>query len=111
VLRPDGVAPIWMVGVSASVNLPLHHMKSRSSLLASVNPGGPGKRAIKQLWCGGGGLVVKTGTLSSSACKVARRDNSDVISLSTCGGVSCEHMSQMQPTSASVLRACSSCDA
>jgi len=24
-LNPDGVAPIWMVGVSASVNLPLHH--------------------------------------------------------------------------------------
>jgi len=22
---PDGVAPSWMVGVSASVNLPLHH--------------------------------------------------------------------------------------
>ena len=22
---PDGMAPIWMVGVSASVNLPLHH--------------------------------------------------------------------------------------
>ena len=27
------------------------------------------------------------------------------------GGVSCEHMSQMDSTSASVLRACSSCDA
>jgi len=24
-VSPDGVAPIWMVGVSASVYLPLHH--------------------------------------------------------------------------------------
>jgi len=27
-------------------------MKSRSSLLAPAHPGGPGKRAIKRLWCG-----------------------------------------------------------
>jgi len=26
-------------------------MKSRSSLLAPAHPGGPGKRAIKWLWC------------------------------------------------------------
>jgi len=32
-----------MVGVSASVNLPLHHT-SISSLLALVHPGGPRKR-------------------------------------------------------------------
>jgi len=37
--------------VSASVNLPLHH-KSRSYLLALAHPGGPGKRAVKRLWCG-----------------------------------------------------------
>jgi len=43
----DGVAPSRMVGVSASVNLFLH---SRSSLLAPAYPGGPGKRAVKQLW-------------------------------------------------------------
>jgi len=24
-ISPDGVAPSWVVGVSASVNLPLHH--------------------------------------------------------------------------------------
>ena len=36
------------VGVSASVNLPLHH-KSRSSLLPPAHPGGPGKRAVKRL--------------------------------------------------------------
>jgi len=40
-----------MVGVSASVNLPLHH-KSRSSLLAPAHLGGTGKRAVKRLWCG-----------------------------------------------------------
>jgi len=43
-----------MVGVFASVNLPLHH-EVRSSLLAPAHPGGPGKRAIKWLWCDGGG--------------------------------------------------------
>jgi len=48
----DGVASSRMVVVSASVNLPLHH-KSRSSLLALARPGGPGKRAVKRLWCGG----------------------------------------------------------
>ena len=50
VVSPDGVAPSRMVGVSASVNLPLHR-KSRSSLLAPAHPGGPGKRAVKRL-CG-----------------------------------------------------------
>jgi len=45
------VVPGRMVGVSASVNLPLH-VKSRSSLLVPAHPGGPGKRAVKRLWCG-----------------------------------------------------------
>jgi len=39
-----------------SVRLPLLifpcTMKSRSSLLAPAHPGGPGKRAVKRLWCG-----------------------------------------------------------
>jgi len=30
-LSPDGVAPIWMAGVSASVNLPLHHKVQKFS--------------------------------------------------------------------------------
>ena len=34
-----------------AVNLPLHH-KSRISLLAPAHPGGPGKRAVRWLWCG-----------------------------------------------------------
>ena len=29
-------------------------IKSRSSLLAPAHPGGPGKRAVKRLWCSGG---------------------------------------------------------
>jgi len=53
-VSPDGVASSRMVGVSASVNLPLH--QSISSLLAPAHPGGPGKRAVKRLcglwwWC------------------------------------------------------------
>ena len=42
--------PSRMVGVSASVNLPCT-IKSRSSLLALAHLGGPGKRAVKRLWC------------------------------------------------------------
>jgi len=51
-VNPDGMAPSLMVGVSASVNLPLHH-KVRSSVLAPAHPDGPGKRSVKRLWCGG----------------------------------------------------------
>ena len=43
-LSPDGVALSWMVGVSASVNLP--RTRSRSSVLEPAHPGGTGKRAI-----------------------------------------------------------------
>jgi len=35
-----------MVGVSASVNLPLHHKVQKFS----AHPGGPGKRVVKRLW-------------------------------------------------------------
>ena len=50
-VSPDGVAPSRMVGVSASVNLPLHHKFQKfSSLLAPAHPGGPKKRAVKWLW-------------------------------------------------------------
>jgi len=52
-LSADGVAPSRMVGVSASVNLPLHH-RVQKCLLAPAHPGDPGQRAIKRLWCGGG---------------------------------------------------------
>ena len=55
-VSPDGVAPNRVVSVSASVNLPCT-IKSRSSLLAPAQPGGPGKRAVKRLWCGGGGGI------------------------------------------------------
>jgi len=59
----DGVGRHWLVQMKWhragwSVCLPLLiflcTIKSRSSLLALAHPGGPGKRAVKWLWCGGG---------------------------------------------------------
>jgi len=41
-----------MVCMSASVDLLLHHHSPEVSVLAQADPGGPGKRAIKWLWCG-----------------------------------------------------------
>ena len=52
-----GYSLLWMEWRPAgwSVFLPLLifpcTIKSRSSLLAPVHPGGPGKRAVKRLWC------------------------------------------------------------
>jgi len=44
--------------VSASVNLPLHHKVQKFSS-GTGSPGhGLGKRAVKRLWCGGGGVTV-----------------------------------------------------
>ena len=40
-VSPDGVAPSRMVGVSASVNLPLHHKVQKSSLMTPAYPDGP----------------------------------------------------------------------
>ena len=53
-VSPDGVAPSRMVGVSASVNLPLHHKVQKFSS-GTGSPGwswGPGERAVNRLWCG-----------------------------------------------------------
>jgi len=44
----------WRPAVSASVNLPLRHKVQKFSPVAPAHPGGPGKRAVKRLWCGGG---------------------------------------------------------
>ena len=52
-VSPDGVAPSWMVGMSASVNLPLHHKVPKFSS-GTGSPRWSQKRAVKQLWCGGG---------------------------------------------------------
>jgi len=41
-----------MVGVSASVNRPLHHKVQKISS-GTGSPGCPGKRAVKWLCCGG----------------------------------------------------------
>jgi len=60
----DGGGGDWLVRMEWhlagwSVCLPLLifpcTIKSRSSLLAPAHPGGPGKRAVKRLWCGGCG--------------------------------------------------------
>jgi len=57
----DGGGGHWLVRMEwrpagLSVYLPMLifpcTIKSRSSLLAPAHPGGPGKRAIKQFWCG-----------------------------------------------------------
>jgi len=48
-LRPDGVSPSQMVGVSASVNLPLHHKVQRFSS-GTGSPGWSQKRSLKRLW-------------------------------------------------------------
>jgi len=43
-VSPAGVAPSRMVGVSASVGLPLHHrVQKLFSGTGSAHPGGPGK--------------------------------------------------------------------
>jgi len=48
--------------MSDSVNLPLRHKVQKFSS-GTGSPGDPGKRAVKRLWCGGGGgelLVMAT---------------------------------------------------
>jgi len=47
-----------MVGVSASVNLPLHHKVQRCCSSGTTHPGCSGKRVVKRLWCGGGFAVL-----------------------------------------------------
>jgi len=52
-VSPDGVAPSRMVGVSASVNLSLHHkvQKFSSGTGSPGSEGSPGiKMAVKRLW-------------------------------------------------------------
>ena len=48
-VSPDGVAPSRMVGVSASVNLPLHH-KGQKFSSGTVSPGWSRKKGRKWLW-------------------------------------------------------------
>jgi len=53
-VSPDGVAPSRMVGVSASVNLPLHHKVQKFSS-GTGSPGWSWKKGHKTVvvWCGG----------------------------------------------------------
>jgi len=52
---PDGVVPSRMVGVSASVNLPLHHKVQKFSS-GTGSPRWTRKKGCKTIvvWCGGG---------------------------------------------------------
>jgi len=49
-VSPDGVAPSQMAGVSASVNLPLHHKVQKFSS-GTGSPGWSRKKTVKRLWC------------------------------------------------------------
>jgi len=49
-LSPDGVAPSWMVGVSASVSLPWHHKVQKFSS-GTGSPGWSRKKGRKMLVC------------------------------------------------------------
>ena len=53
----DGVAPSRMVGVSASVNLPLHHKVQKFSS-GTGSPGWSWKKGRKWLWWWCGGTLV-----------------------------------------------------
>jgi len=47
-VSPDGVAPSWMVDVSASVNLPLHHKVQKFSS-GTGSPGWSRKKGCKMV--------------------------------------------------------------
>jgi len=49
-VSPDGVAPSWMVGVSASLNLPLHHEVQKFSS-GTGSPGWSQKKGRKMVIC------------------------------------------------------------
>jgi len=62
-LSPDGVAPSWMVGVSASVNLPLHHEVHKFSS-GTGSPGWSWKNGRKTVVV----VVVSTGFSGLGTC-------------------------------------------
>jgi len=80
----DGGGGHWLVRMEwrpagCSVCLPLLifpcTIKSRSSLQAPAHPGGPGKRAVKRLWCGGGSVCW--------LCEVCYETGMDVLQAQT----------------------------
>ena len=56
-VTPDGVAPSRMVGVSASVNLPLHH-KVQKFFSGIGSPGWSQKKGLKTVVCVSGSIFV-----------------------------------------------------
>jgi len=61
-VSPDGVAPNWMVGMFASVNLPFHHKVQKFS----SGTGSPRRSRKKGSLDGCGVVVDADGTTSSS---------------------------------------------
>jgi len=61
-VSPDGVAPRGMVGVSASVNFPLHH---KVQFPFPLTLGGSGKKAVKRscVCCDTEGIWHKNGSM------------------------------------------------
>jgi len=54
-VSPDGVVPSWIVGVSASINLPSHYKVQRfSSGTSSTGWSWKKGRKTVVVWCGGG---------------------------------------------------------
>jgi len=64
-VSPDGVAPSWMVGVSASVNRPLHHKVQKFSSGVS-SPGWSRKCGRKTVVV----VVVVVVIISQKQCKI-----------------------------------------
>ena len=88
----DGGGELWLLvrmewrPSGWSVCLPLSIFpcttKSRSSLLAPAHPGGPGKGAVKQLWCGGGGVnIFSSRRCSDTVCLASGLKKLDQLSL------------------------------
>ena len=61
-VSPDGVVPNRMVGVSASVSLPLHHKVQKFSFVTS-SPGWSRKKARKAVVVGGRLMGVRSDAL------------------------------------------------
>jgi len=81
----DGVAPSPVVGMPASVNLPLHHEVQKFSSGAG-SPGWSRKRAVKRLWWCGGGFCMPWVSVSALILLVDWQDGHLTCFQNTCSG-------------------------
>jgi len=81
-ISPRGWCPPGLSVCLPLVILP-STMKSRSFLLAPAHPGGPGKRAVKWLWCAGG--VWYSGLLENAISWQVRQSSHVDYICSDCG--------------------------